>query len=319
MSRPLKEGYLDGLMRNKRPADFEGYLTTALSRDAVDFVNRNHGQPFFLFLSYNCPHAPQQAPEEDIARYAHIEDKKRRVYAAMVDVMDRGIGEVVTALKKNGDYENTLIFFLSDNGGPQSKLGKPGGWNGSANGSYRGGKGSFYDGGVHVPFMACWPAQIPAGTVYDYPVISLDIARTAVELAGADATKAPAMEGVNLIPLVTVTEQRPAHEALFWRGGSNWSVLASDGTKHLKDKDSKKSEMFYLPDDISEKNDILAANPERAGELMAKWKAWNHSNLPNRMVVYKEHHKRRDLFYREVIPQEAVKSGYEPKIKANFK
>ena len=184
----------------------------------MSFVETNKDKPFFLFLAYNAPHAPQQAPEEDIARYAHIQDKKRRVYAAMVDVMDRGIGEVVAALERHELRDNTLIFFLSDNGGPQPSKNQPGKWNGSSNKPFRGGKGDLYDGGVHVPFIASWPARISPGQTFDAPVIALDIARTAVAVAGADAEAEPAMEGVDLIPFVTGQKNGAPHEALFWRG-----------------------------------------------------------------------------------------------------
>jgi len=119
LTKRVKEGYLQALERNGRPADFDGYLTTALSIDAAEFVTKNKENPFFLFVSYNAPHAPLQAPKEAIERYAHLAESKRRRYAAMVDVMDAGIGKVITALEENDLRENTLIFFLSDNGGPQ--------------------------------------------------------------------------------------------------------------------------------------------------------------------------------------------------------
>ena len=217
MRRPVREAYFQPLIRNGRPAEFEGYLTTALSRDAVDFIETNKDKPFFLYLAYNAPHTPLQAPDEAIAKYAHIKEEKRRVYAAMVDVMDQGIGEVVQALQRNGLRENTLVFFLSDNGGPQNMSWNPNYWNGSSNGPFRGGKTNLYDGGLHVPFIASWPARVPAGITYEAPVMALDIARTAVECAGADAMAAPAMEGVDLIPFVRKEKQGPPHEAIFWR------------------------------------------------------------------------------------------------------
>ncbi len=317
LAQPVKEAYLQGLVRNKRPADFEGYLTTALSRDAVAFVEANREKPFFLYLAYNCPHAPQQAPEEDIARYAHIQDRKRRVYCAMVDVMDRGIGEVVDALKRNGIYENTLIFFLSDNGGPQPKEGR-GDANGSSNAPFRGGKGNVYDGGVHVPFLACWPARIKSGQVYPYPVNSLDIGRTAVAVAGADASYGPAMEGVDLVPFVGDGATGAPHEFLFWRNGGDWSILASDGTKHLRDHDGKKPELFHLPDDVSESKDLLDRHPERAEALYAKWTWWDEGNVPCRLLGYIEYHKRRDRFFGEAVPDTARQSGYDPEVKGSF-
>ena len=319
LSKPVKEGYLQGLIRNKRPADFEGYLTTALSRDAVKFVNDNKANPFFLYLAYNAPHAPQQAPAEDIARYKHIPDKKRRIYAAMVDVMDRGIGEVIDALEANGLRENTLVFFLSDNGGPQSTPKKPNAWNGSDNLPFRAGKGSFYDGGVHVPFVASWPAKIPAGSVYDKPVIAIDIARTAVEVAGGNAKSKPSMEGVDLIPFVTGQQTGTPHQALFWRGddGGRWSVLDADGTKHLRD--GKTKELFYLPDDIAEANDLLLSSPQRASDLRTRWQAWNENNLPGRFVQYIEYHRQRDRWFKDMVPQKSIDRGYDPSFRPNFK
>ncbi|TWT78865.1 Arylsulfatase precursor [Planctomycetes bacterium CA13] len=321
LTQSVKEAYLQGLVRNRRPADFEGYLTTALSRDAAEFVETNKNEPFFLYVAYNAPHAPQQAPPEDIERYKHIPDKKRRVYAAMVDVMDRGIGEVVTALERNQLRDNTLIFFLSDNGGPQPSKSQPGKWNGSDNQPFRGGKGNLYDGGVHVPFIASWPAMISPGQTFDSPVIALDIARTAVAVAGADATVEPTMEGVDLIPFVTGKNATAPHDALFWRDGDGrkWSVLAADGTKHVQDNDTKSPQLFFLPDDVGEQDNVLESHPERAQELYAKWSKWNESNVPCRLMGYIDYHKKRDLWYSEAVPDGAKKAGYKPKVKSNFK
>ncbi len=302
LTKKVWEAYLQGLVRNKRPADFDGYLTTALSQDAAKFVSDNKNEPFFLYVAYNAPHQPLQAPKEDIERYSFIEDRKRRTYAAMVDVMDRGIGEVVQSLKDNGIYDNTLIFFLSDNGGPQPKKGKGG--NASSNLPFRGGKGSLYDGGVHVPFIACWPDKFKPGT-YDYPVNSLDIGRTAVELAGGDALSGNTMEGVNLVPYVTGENKKAPHDAIYWRGGngSAWSVLTSDGTKHLKTGGNKNPQLFYLPKDISESNDLMEKKPKQAEELRGQWETWNEKNIHNKMLGYKDYHKKRDAFYEQAVPR----------------
>jgi arylsulfatase A-like enzyme len=310
LTEPVWEAYYQGLNRNEKPADFEGYLTTALSNDASKFVEDNKEDPFFLFVSYNAPHMPLQAPEEDIARYAHIKNKKRRVYAAMVDVMDRGIGNVITTLKKNNIYENTIIFFLSDNGGPQSSKQKPTKGNGSSNGKFRGGKGNFYDGGVHVPFIASWPNKLPAGVTFDYPVNSLDIARTAVEIAGANPLSGKEMDGVNLIPFATSVNKKAPHEAIFWRGGDgkNWSILSFNGVKHVHDHDSKKPQLFFLKKDISESNDVLSENAKRASELRKLWEEWNKENIPGKMIGYKAYHKLRDKFFEEAVPKKYQKS-----------
>ncbi|WP_068473609.1 sulfatase-like hydrolase/transferase [Saccharicrinis aurantiacus] len=309
MTKPVWEAYLQGLVRNKRPADFEGYLTTALSHDAVNFVNENKNNPFFLYVAYNAPHMPLQAPKEDIESYAHIKNKKRQVYAAMIDVMDRGIGEVMNALKKNDIYENTLVFFLSDNGGPIGSTKQPTKGNGSSNKPFRGGKGNFYDGGVHVPFIASWPAQIPANTVIEYPVNSLDIARTAVAVAGANANTSPQMEGVDLIPFASGKDKGAPHQFIYWRGGNgkNWAILASDKMKSVNDKDSNKPELYYLPDDASEAKDLMSKHPERAEVLYKSWTEWNKNNIPCNMLGYKDYHKKRDQFYEGALPKNAQK------------
>ena len=323
LKQPIKEGYLTALERNGQPAGFDGYLTTALSIDAANFVDTNKDKPFFLYVAYNAPHAPLQAPKEAIAKYAHIDDKKRRVYAAMVDEMDAGIGRIISALEKNNLRDNTLVFFLSDNGGPQNTKTQPKKWNGSDNGRFRGGKGNLYDGGVHVPFIASWPARIPKGTTFEDPVIAIDISRTAVEVSGGDAgghaQSAPAMEGVNLIPHVLGKKTDPPHKALFWRDSSKWSILTSDRNKHLKDNMSPKPQLFRLPDDATESNDLIKKEPEVAAQLLAQWKLWDQSNVPCRLLGYKDYHKKRDAFFEQAIPEKAKKSGYKPKPVPTFK
>ncbi len=308
MHQPIKEAYVQPLIRNNQAASFDGYLTTALSNDAVSFVNDNKDKPFLLYLAYNAPHAPLQAPKKDIARYSHIKDEKRRIYAAMVDVMDQGIGKVVEALKENGLYENTIIFFLSDNGGPQGQ-----GYsahNGSCNGDFRGGKGQYYDGGIHVPFMACWPAKIKAGTRFDYPVNSLDISRTAVELAGGDPTTGNVMDGVNLIPYVTKEKSGAPHEAIFWKGsdGDKFAVLSSESVKYVKNNPGDTPQLFFLKKDRSEENDKVAKNQKLANELNQKWCIWNEDNKPNEILLYTDYHKYRELFFKNANMQ-GVRSG----------
>lgn len=183
------EGTYLPLLRNKNTAEFDEYLTTALSKDAARFVAQST-EPFCLYLAYNAPHTPLQAPEETIAKYAHIENQKRRIYAAMIDSMDEGIGLVINALKESGKFENTLIFFLSDNGGalPQQ-------WDSYSdfadNGPFKDGKTAFYEGGTHVPFIAHWPAGLPSGQTFEPVVSSLDITATAVALANGDSSAPP--------------------------------------------------------------------------------------------------------------------------------
>ena len=321
LTQPIKEGYLQALERNGRPADFDGYLTTALSDEAAEFVQRNRDAPFFLYVAYNAPHAPQQAPKEDIARYSHIQNPKRRTYAAMVDVMDAGIGKVIGALEENGLRENTLIFFLSDNGGPQPTKKQPNKWNGSSNTPFRGGKGNLYDGGVHVPFIISWPSVIAAGSKCDAPVISLDIAATAVSVAGVPEKMTRDLEGADLTPVLAANESSPARDYLFWRegGGTRWSVLSADRYKHVQDQAGGPKELLYLPEDIAEVNDLAGALPKKVSMLRRQWERWNEANCPSRMDNYKKYHERRDQFFLDAIPSKATAEGYSPTPIPTFK
>ena len=318
---PVKEGYTEALERNGKPAVFDGYLTTALSIDAAEFVRSSKDAPFFLYIAYNAPHAPLQAPDEAIAKYSKIKEEKRRRYAAMVDVMDAGIGKIIGALEENNLRQNTLVFFLSDNGGPQSTKQQPQKWNGSSNTPFRGGKGNLYEGGVHVPFIASWPAGIDAGTVYEHPVISLDIAATAVALATEKVDPAEEMEGTNLIPLLTKDSDEAAHEYLYWResGGARWSILNANRTKHVQDQAGGTSELFHLPQDVAEQSDRISGERNLAIELRDEWLSWNQSNVPSRMGNYKAYHGQRDEFFLDSIPEKATSQGYAPTPIPTFK
>jgi arylsulfatase A-like enzyme len=173
-----EDSYRLWIMRNHQPVRTTKYLTDEFSDEAVRFIERHKGGPFFLFLSYNAPHGPLQAPEKYLARFPNLKNERRRTYAAMVSAVDDGVGLVLAKLRTLGLEENTLVFFLSDNGGPESA-------NASNNGPLRGEKGSPWEGGIRIPFAVQWPGHLPRGLVYDKPVISLDIFATIAALANA--------------------------------------------------------------------------------------------------------------------------------------
>ena len=293
------EGTSLPLLRNKDAAEFDEYLTTALSQDAAQFV-ANGDQPFCLYLAYNAPHSPLQAPEEYIAKYKHIKEPKRRVYAAMIDAMDEGIGMVVNSLKESGKFENTLIFFLSDNGGavPQP-------WNDyedwADNGSFRDGKTAVYEGGVHVPFVMHWPAGLPKGKTYPHPVSSLDITAIAVALAGGDAS-APALDGTNLVPFLTNEETGTPHEALFWRerGDRTWAVRTPKAKYLHQQGKSKGPELYDMAQDPYEGNNIIEHAPELRAQLAKLWNEWNADNIANNQIHAYEYQEWRLKMYDEL-------------------
>ena len=261
-------------MRNGKIEPFKGYLTDALSAEAAAFVRRHKAEPFFLYLAYNAPHMPLQTPDKYLERVAGIADETRRKYAAMVCAIDDGVGQILQALRDTKLEENTLIFFLSDNGGPGPQGAN--GWNGSDNGALRGVKGAVWEGGIRVPFVAQWKGTLPAGKTFDAPVIALDLGATALALAGGKAD----LDGVNLIPHLTGKEKSAPHDALFWRMGERWAVRAGDWK--LLNSGNTAPQLFHLVSDPSEQTNLAQNEPAKVKELQARYDAWNQLNIAPR-------------------------------------
>jgi arylsulfatase A-like enzyme len=199
--------YRTRLVRDRARVNVEGdYLTDILTDAAIDFIDAKTtgDRPFLLYLAYNAPHTPLQATEKYLKRFAHIEKKSRRTYAAMVSSLDDGVGRVLEALRRQGIEEDTLVVFLSDNGGPLKK-GQP---SFTDNGLLAKGKGSLFEGGVRVPFAMQWKGTLPAGLVYTNPVISLDIMASITALAGVEIAAERPLDGVNLIPYLPTSGER---------------------------------------------------------------------------------------------------------------
>lgn len=263
------QSYRTMLMRNEKPYQETEYLTDAFSREAVQFIHRNKATPFFIYLAYNAPHSPLQATEKYLNRFTHIKDPKRRTYAAMVSAVDDGVGAILNTLDELKLTKNTLVVFLSDNGGPEQD-------NGSDNGVLRGGKGSLLEGGIRVPFAMQWPDQIRAGTVYNRPVSSLDIfATVAGQLNKKHTRNKP--DGVNLIPFLNGEKKDPPHAFLFWRqyDQRNFAVVTGSGYKELLTGDSA-ARVFQLSTDIGEQQNIAAAESDRLQEMEEARKKWNN-------------------------------------------
>jgi len=248
------EWYRTRLLRNNKRVDTTEYLTDELSNEAVRFIEKEKDNPFFLYLSYNAPHAPLQATQEYLDRYPHIKNKRRKTYAAMVSAVDDGVGKVLASLKKHGIDENTIIFFLSDNGGPLSK-------NASDNGVLRGGKTDPFEGGVRVPFAMRWPGIIKAGTDYHKPVSSLDILATIVDEAKVDISNNKPLDGTNLVPYLTGKKQGQPHDVLFWRSYTKWVASRRGDSKLITRKG--KSVIYDLDKDISEENNLYMKNDKK--------------------------------------------------------
>lgn len=264
------DGYRTKLLRNYERVEEQEYLTDALSREAVSFVDRNPDQPFFLYLAYNAPHGPLQATDTYLARFSDITDKKRRTYAAMVSAVDDGVGRLLDRLEALDLAENTIVFFLSDNGGPERI-------NGSDNGPLRGQKGDLLEGGIRVPFAVQWKGTLPAGRTYERPVSSLDIFATAVAQSGAPVSKARPLDGVDLIPFLRSNGQEAPHRRLFWRkfDSESYALVDASGYKWLVEKNGVDPALYYLPEDIGEQQDRSEAERGRARRLRRQYLRWS--------------------------------------------
>jgi arylsulfatase A-like enzyme len=261
------------------------YLTDALGREAVNFIDRHKSEPFFLYLAFNAPHMPLEADKERLKKFPETTDPKRRPYAAMVSALDDAVGRVQAKLRDINAVQDTLIVFFSDNGGPSRPTWPGTTANGSINAPLRGSKRQTLEGGVRVPFVMAWPGHLPQGIDYHQPVIQLDVLPTALTAAGIPIDSKDKLDGVNLLPFLTEKASGAPHEALFWRFGEDWAIRKGDWklAKYYDvapgAKDDLAPKLYNLAEDIGEANDLTAKHPEKVKELTAAWQAWNRDNV----------------------------------------
>jgi arylsulfatase A-like enzyme len=270
------------ILRGTKPVEETEYLTDAFGREAIAFIDRHKAEPFFLYLAFNAVHTPMHADDARLKKFAGIADERRRTYAAMMSAMDDAIGRVIEKLRADALEENTLIVFHSDNGGPTMPTTTV---NGSSNAPLRGSKRQTLEGGIRVPFVMSWKGHLPAGKVYEQPVIQLDVLPTALAAAGIEAGDAR-LEGVNLLPHLTGEKSDAPHAELFWRFGEQMAVRRGDwklvryGDNTKADPNESWPKLYNLADDIGESQDLAAERPKVVKELEAAWKAWNKDNVP---------------------------------------
>ncbi len=258
--------FSDSIYRNKERINDEGYLTNRLTEEAVDFIDRNKKNPFFLYLAYNAVHAPAEAPEEDIKAYqAKFPElsKERAILMAMLKHLDDGVGDVVGKLKREGLFDNTILFFLTDNGGSKAMQ--------ANNAPLRGFKGSLDEGGIRTPFIVSWPDKFQGGRTVDTPVISFDILPTVLDALGAMPTKND-FAGKSFLPLLT-GESKQHHDTLFWSKGPDdeWAVRRGQWKLHWN---KGKLELVNLADDPSETRNLAGDNAEKVKELREAYDKW---------------------------------------------
>jgi len=264
------------------------YITDNKGDECVDFIRRHKKEPFFLFASFNAPHSPMQALEEDLKLFSHIEDDLRRTYCAMVYRLDQNVGKILNALREEGLEPNTFVVFMSDNGGPAND-------NGSINAPLRGQKTTLLEGGIRVPFILKWPARLPSGKKMDELVTSLDICPTFIEAAGGKVSNEDKLTGVNILPFVTGQSDRAPHESLEWR--FTVSAAIREGDWKLIRLPDRLPMLYHLSDDISEQNDVSLQNLDRTLAMLKKLGEWDVA-LPHPLFLEPKSWSKRHLgFY----------------------
>jgi arylsulfatase A-like enzyme len=268
------------IQRNGNIIEEKAYLTDKIADESVKWLLENHQNgPFFMYLPFSAPHTPFQAKKEIYDLYAHVEDKNKRVYYAMIHSLDAAVGKLLDQLDELNLTGNTLIFFLSDNGGAIYT-------HAADNSPLKSGKFSNFEGGINVPFLMSWPKQIESGKVYKYPVSSLDIFAT---ICKAGAVKLPSdrgYDGVNLIPFIHENSDMIPHPALFWRS-MHHKAIRKDNWKLIWDDLGKGMALYNISTDKSEKVNLAKTNADIVSMLKSDFENWEkqliQSNWPRVM------------------------------------
>jgi arylsulfatase A-like enzyme len=277
VARPWNQFY-----RNHEKIEIREHITDVYAREAVEFIDRNQGNPFFLYMAFTAPHMPLESTQKYLDRFPDIENTDRRTYAAMISAMDDGVGRILQELQKHGLEKNTLVVFLSDNGA----LVPPG-----DNGIYRERKGRLLEGGIRVPFFAKWPAKLPAGSVYDNPVIALDVAPMFYAAAGINIKPEWELDGVDLLPYLTGEKKEAPHERLYWRlwrtgpdkqlcaiREGDWKLVTPSSPGSYGDPRGEPDWALYnLRSDPGEQEDLSGRYPERTQRMAERWGAWDET------------------------------------------
>jgi arylsulfatase A-like enzyme len=261
------KGKREGLTQIRRDTtivDEKTYLTEKFAQEVNLFIEKNKANPFLLYVPFNAPHTPFQVTPKYYNRFAHITDENKRVYYAMISALDDAIGSIVNKVKESGLEENTLIFFVSDNGGATYT-------HATNNAPLKGGKFSHFEGGINVPFFLSWKGKVKPHTVYTYPVSTLDIFSTIATAIQSDLPTDRTYDGVDLV--AKVNQNQPAHEALYWRSGRAKAIRKGDW-KLVVSAISNQTWLYDLKNDKSETKDLKNQYTDKVKELSETLSEW---------------------------------------------
>jgi len=287
----IDEDYKRDWFVGKQELDQEGYSTNLIGDYAVQYLDdfTQSGQPFFLYVPFNAPHygksagaiAPKentinirgddphhfetvfpsfQAPTEYLEKFAHVDDIYRRYYSAMVSCMDDNVGRIMAKLEESGELENTIVFFISDNGGYAQKYHAH-----SSNGPLRSQKGEVYEGGIRIPALMCWPAKVKAGQTASQPCLNADLLPTLANIIGfEEQLEGHTIDGQDISQVLF--ENAEYHREIFWHYDQKHHFAYRSGDWKIVDE-----ALYNLEEDISESNDLASQYPEKYQQLRSTY------------------------------------------------
>ena len=283
------------VVENNSQTKFEGYLTDVLGDKAVDFIDKNHqsNSPFFLFLSFNAPHTPMHAKKEVLEKF---KDNPRKVYASMMWSMDEAIGSVINELKENGQYDNTIIYFLSDNGAAKSNNASPF--------PFKGWKGNQFEGGVKTPMIMTWKNKIKPNTQFNGFISSLDIFKTSLEVSNVDKSFQKNADGKNIMS--SLENKTIKNEDLFWRK-DKMATVRSGNYKLIRLNDSS-TVLYNIKKNYYEDIDLKTKEPLVHDSLFEKLSNWEKSLIKPNWIENKNWNVVTEMIYQDLMANKKIRA-----------
>ena len=283
------------VVENYSETNFEGYLTDVLGNKAVNFIDKNHqsNTPFFLFLSFNAPHTPMQAKNEVLEKF---KDNPRSVYASMMWSMDEAIGNVIDGLKENNQYDNTIIYFLSDNGAAMSNDASPF--------PYKGWKGNQYEGGIKTPMIMTWKNKIESNTQFDGFISALDIFKTSLEASNVNKEFMINADGKNIMNFLN--DNNIKNENLFWRKDKMATVRSGD-YKLIRLNDTS-TVLYNIKKNYYEDFDLKINESQVHDSLLKLLSSWENTLIDPNWIENKNWNIVTEMIYQDLMGNKDIRA-----------
>ena len=283
------------VVENYSETNFEGYLTDVLADKAVSFIDKNNqsNTPFFLFLSFNAPHTPMQAKNEVLEKF---KDNPRRVYASMMWSMDEAIGNVIDVLKENNQYDNTIIYFLSDNGAAMSNDASPF--------PFKGWKGNQYEGGIKTPMIMTWKNKIKSNTQFDGFISALDIFKTSLEASNVDKEFMMNADGKNIMNYLN--DNNIKNENLFWRK-DKMATVRSGNYKLIRLNDTS-TVLYNIKKNYFEDDNIKSKQSKIHDSLLILLSDWEKRLINPNWIENKNWNIVTEMIYQDLMGNKDIRA-----------